>query len=460
MTRPNADEDNGADFEQIWKGSGFSRNPYDPKPLKVSAEDRELFVGRTKEQKQFKIQTAGTEGGIVIVEGPIGVGKTSFVNAMLYDKWNPDHSKKKDVEEGGNRNDGMKKRKPLGKSHDSIQYLPSFETIQLKENLELTDLMLTVLSNCIFSLETIHGQKVSDSDADLRAGKELIANTVRSGFGGVNFSVLGSGIGMEKRDTPLAAPALLLPTIMNTMDRWFDRVVEKFGYRAVLVPLNNLDVLPDKAVISFLNSARDVLLSRRHVWWILIGGPGLFFTLETNARRVSELVTGQPIILEPMSLQEVLSAIRVRIEKFRISKNAESPVSEEATKLLYDVSGGEVRYIFKRLSDVVYEFRTSFPSERKVPLDTAVRSLRLLAERKVESKNLTDRERRILKLMSAERNFRIRDYARFGLTRPQALQRLVSGFISDGLVVRTEKSYKEVYYSTSGDVNFLFQTPA
>ena len=75
---------------------------------------------------------------------------------------------------------------------------------------------------------------------------------------------------------------------MNIMDKWFSGIAKKFGYEAVLVPINNLDVLSEQTVISFLNSARDTLLSRHHVWWILIGGPGLFSTLETNARRVSE----------------------------------------------------------------------------------------------------------------------------------------------------------------------------
>ena len=119
------------------------------------------LLEETKNKDFFKIQTAGREGGIVVVEGPIGVGKFSFVNAMLYDKWNPEKKKIK----------GNKK---------SYTYLPSFETIQLKENIELSDFMLSVLSNCIFSLERVHGEQVSGSDRDLKAGKELVANTVNS----------------------------------------------------------------------------------------------------------------------------------------------------------------------------------------------------------------------------------------------------------------------------------------
>lgn len=432
--------DGARDYEEMWVGSGFSRNPYDHRPLRVSAEDRKLFVGRNKEQEQFKIQTAGSEGGIVIIEGPIGVGKTSFVNAMQYDKWNPERKKRK----------GSKK---------AYSYLPSFETIQLREDVGLADFMLSVLSNCIFSLERIHGQQVSDSDPDIKAGKELVANTMRSGMGGFNATILGSGVGVQRKETAILPKAIPLPTIMNAMDRWFDAAVKKFGYEAVLVPINNLDVLPEQAVLGFLNSARDTLLSRHHVWWILIGGPGLFLTLETNARRVSELVTGQPVILDPMSQEDVLEAVKTRIERFRTSRDSKSPVSEGTVKMLYEVSNGEVRYIFKRLTDMIYEFRATFPSERRIPEEIAARSLQILAKRKLEAMNLTDREREVLKLMSAEKSFRIRDYAKFRYNKPQPLQNLVSKFLRLDLLRRIEKSAREVYYSTSGDTNLVFRNP-
>ncbi|MGH2639154.1 MAG: hypothetical protein ACRDF4_07750 [Rhabdochlamydiaceae bacterium] len=428
----------GHDYEALWAGSGFARNPYDHRPLRVSAEDRELFVGRSKEQELFKIQTAGRGGGIVVVEGPIGVGKTSFVNAMLYDKWNPEKKKIK----------GSKK---------SYSYLPSFETIQLKENVELSDFMLSVLSNCIFSLERIHGEQVSSSDRALKAGKELVSNIVRSGIGGFSLSILGTGGGVDRNQTAVKPASIPLPTIMNVMDRWFDGVVKKFGYEAALVPINNLDVLSERNVINFLNSARDTLLSRNHVWWVLIGGPGLFSTLEINARRVSELVTGQPITLEPMSLEEVLEAVKTRIEKFRSGKDAKPPIPQETIKMLYEVSSGEVRYIFKRLSDIIYVFRATFPSERYIPEQIAAKALHILAQRKLDALNLTDRERDVLKRMSLEKNFRIRDYTKFRYNKPQPMQNLVSKFLRLGLLRRVERSIREVYYSTSGDVNLVFR---
>lgn len=428
--------DSHQDYEELWIGSCFSRNPYNYKPLKVTREDRQLFVGRMPEQEQFKMLTAGSEGGIVIVEGPTGVGKTSFVNAMLYDKWNPERKKKKKD------------------SKKVYSYLPSFEIIQLKENNEITDFMLSVLSSCIFSLETIHGQQISDSDPDLKNGKELIANTMRSGIGGFNLQILGR---VERKETLVRPPSIPLPTIINTMSKWFDVVVRKFGYEAAIVPINNMDVLPDRTIINFLNSARDILLSTRHVWWILVGGPGLFSTLEANASRVSELVNGQPIILQPMSVQDVSAAIKMRVEKFRMTKNVQPPVSEDIAKILHDASNGEIRYIFKRLTDVVYEFRKKYPSVRQIPKEVALELVYVLAKQKFDSKNLTEREKQVLKIMTSEKTFRVKDYKKFGYKTPQALLNIISKFVRMKLLRRVEKSYREVNYSTTGDVNLIFR---
>ena len=125
--------------------------------------------------------------------------------------------------------------------------------------------------------------------------------------------------------------------------------------------------------------------------------------------------------------------------------------------MLYQVSNGEIRYIFNRLSDIIFEFRATFPSERNIPEQIAKKSLHNLAERKLDALNLTVREREDLKKMSSEKSFRIRDYSKFGYNKPQPMQNLVSKFLRLGLLRRVERSMREVYYSTAGDVNLVFR---
>jgi hypothetical protein len=240
------------------------------------------------------------------------------------------------------------------------------------------------------------------------------------------------------------------------MDKWFDRAAEKFGYEAFLVPINNLDVLQEETVLAFLNSARDTLLTRHHVWWILVAGPSFFLSLETKARRVSELVTGLPISLDPLSLSEVHDAIQIRSQHFGTGNDVELPVPEDAVDLLYDVSDGEIRYIFKRLSDVVYSFRLAFPSEKHIPIKVAKEFLQLLARQKMEGMNLTMRELDLLRRLSGKRHIRIRDYNEFGFPRPQRFEKPIKKLTSLGLLRRVEKTRREVWYSTTGDANLAF----
>jgi len=68
----------------IWEDLGFVSNPYDQRSLSIAPEDRKLLINRTNElQTLSTLANAGK--GIIIVEGEVGVGKTSLVNAMQYD---------------------------------------------------------------------------------------------------------------------------------------------------------------------------------------------------------------------------------------------------------------------------------------------------------------------------------------------------------------------------------------
>ena len=434
----------GTDEVDIWRRIGFSKNPYNFKPLRVSSEDRELFIGRPKEQEQFRIQVAGSEGGIVLVQGPVGVGKTSFVNAMQYSRWNPRNGRKKTAGE-----DKMPRSR-------ATSYLPSFETVELKENVDLTDFMLSVLSNCIYSFEKVHPE-ASSSDSELREGKQLVSATVRRGLGGFSISILGSGGGFERNETTTAQPSRIpLPTVMHVMDGWFERVVSKFGYRAVIVPINNLDVVSDNWLVEFLNSARDTLLSRQHVWWILIGGSDLAQTLEIRARRVSEMITGLPINLEPLSLPELYSVIEARVTKFKIGRGSKPPVPQPVVDLLYKVSGGEIRYIFRKLTNIVYDFKLTFPSENEIPLDVALKSVKILAQNELGRLNLTAKEENVLKSAVRKERFRIKDYRNFEYSSSQAFQQVISRLTRLNLLTRTRRNPKDVLYSPTGDVNLVY----
>lgn len=413
-------------MDEFWQELGLEDNPYDPRPLTLSEKDRKLFVGREKELSQLKTLVSGKKGGIVIVEGGIGVGKTSFVNTLQHDKWKND------------------------------KFLPSFEKIELEENIESAQFMLSVFSNMIYNLEKAAGTNITKQHDILKEAKMLIANTLEASWGG-QASIFGTGGGISRQKTTSQPLAVVLPTILNIMNSWISYVTSKMIYSVILIPINNLDILQDKAVIEFLNRMRDTLIDRPSVWWILIGKIGLFSTLEGEAHRVSEIITGRPIILKPLTLAQVHNAIKIRLDSLRISKKIDPVVPEEIVDILYDVSKGEIRYILKRITDIIYLFKPRFPSEKQVPRKVAEDLLIELAKQRLEDAQLTERDMEVLKMMTSEEKFRTKDYKDFRLKSAQALSYYLDKFTKSGFTTREESIGKAIFYRTTGDVNLLLK---
>ncbi|HIE26546.1 TPA: hypothetical protein EYP66_04600 [Candidatus Poribacteria bacterium] len=127
----------------IWESMGFKDNPYDARYLQPTEEDFRLFVGRENEARHFRTTTSSRREMTVIVEGDIGVGKTSFVNAQQYIS--------------------LQQLDSL-----SPHLLPSLQPIQLHEKLSPAEITLSVLSTGIFSLSRIHGSDVLDKNRTVK----------------------------------------------------------------------------------------------------------------------------------------------------------------------------------------------------------------------------------------------------------------------------------------------------
>jgi len=408
--------------QDVWSRFGFRANPLDPTPLGISDDDRQLLVGREDELHQFLTLSSNIHG-IILVEGNIGVGKTSFVNAAQHD---------------------------LAKKG----FLPSHQTIEVAETTEPSNLILSSLSNLIYSLEKTHGPDACKKDPPLQDGKQLVASTVQSGWGG-QISILGIGGGLQRQQTVTTPPAPVLTTMIQKFDEWVNSAVQKHSYKAGIVPINNFDRLSDQELLELVNRSRDLILLRPNILWVLIGKIGMFNMLENQARRVSEIITGQPIVLHPLPLKKVHEAIDVRVKTFNIEPNAKLPIESKFIDLLYDVSDGEIRFILKRLTDITYDVAARLPSIENIPSDLAMAVLKKLAEARLSALPLTKGDNTLLMKM-AEEPFRIRDYRKFKLSSQQSLAKRVKRLMKMQLLQSERKSAKNVVYKTVADINIIY----
>jgi hypothetical protein len=408
----------------IWADLGLDDNPYDPRPLSIDAQDRKLFVGRTEALNEFNTLLSSTKGGIVIVEGGVGVGKTSFVNIGLYDKCKSDN------------------------------YLPC-DKIELDGNMDIVQFVLSVFSNMFHSIEKYDKTGRLDKFPIHTEARTLLNQTIQSSWGG-NIQILGTGGGGGRQRSVTAPVAVILSSIIPVMNKWMDFVINKLNYSAIIVPIDNLDIIDDVQIVDFLNKVRDTLMGFHGIWWILVGKPNLFSLLEGKANRVSEMVTGNPIKLNPLSKKEVHEMIKLRIKN--LSKNKITPpIPDKVIDILYDVSKGEARYILKRCGDLILKFRTKFPSEKAVPEKTAIEILAIMAREKIEAANLSNSDRKTLGNMAKKGRFQNKDYKHFGKPSAQNFNYLVKKLLSLGLLAREQSSGKDVYYHTTGDVNMVFE---
>ncbi|AIF82381.1 hypothetical protein NTE_00299 [Candidatus Nitrososphaera evergladensis SR1] len=418
----------------VWEDLGFTGNPYDPRALSISDEDRKLLIDRTNEL-QMLTTLVNSGKGITIVEGGIGVGKTSLVNAMQYDLL---HQKKNTI-------------------------LPAFQKIELTDgNMEPKNFILSTFSNMIFSLEKLTNTDLAKQTGILKEGKLLVAQTIQSGFAG-NLQAFGFGGGMSRSPSTTHPAAVTLPAILNTMDKWVEYVSKNTEYDGpVVIPVNNMDILDDKEIVSFLNSMRDTLIDRPHIVWILIGRKGLFSLLESEARRVSEIITGQPVVLQPLTLQDVYNAIKIRVKLLSLNKKSRDGgiVSDEIVKILYDASQGEIRYVFKRITDIILKFRGQFPSVSQIPLDVAKSMIIDFAKSRIDALNLSSKELAVLKSIVKKGSMRTKEYQSVGLQTPQALNKYLASFYKQNLVVKEYGEGRAVYYRPTADTIFALQDAA
>ena len=409
----------------FWEDFELMANPYDSKPLLSDKKSRELFIGREKELEKLGIMFRGGKEGIILIEGEVGIGKTSFVNIFQYDMYK------------------------------KLKILPSFEKIELTKNVDPVNFMLSVFSNMIFNLEKSVGSSSLNKYPTHREAKALIVQSIDRGWGG-SVTIAGFGGGLSSQQSKSTPPTMLLPTILNLMDKWIELVIEKTKFTSIIMAIDNLDIISDQDVMDFLNSMRDNLIGRRHVWWMIIGEKGLLSIIQKRAHRVSEVITGRPIVIEPLTESEINNMIQIRYRNLSKKNNTPLIVPKEIIKMLYEVSNGETRYILKQSTDLIYAFITDFPTIRKIPLQVARKMLFVDAQKHVLGANMTRRQYDLLALAAEICVFRLKDFKKFHLKSRQPLNGYLDKFLGHNFTSKKETVGKEVYYKTSEDVNIFY----
>ena len=412
----------------IWEEYGYRRNPFEPRALSATGEDADLFVGRKREVEELATWYASNRSGGIIVEGPIGVGKTTLVNIAQHRAHQ--HNKK---------------------------LLPCLKTVEIQNGMTPQGFLLEVLAHILYSLGKV------DAKASKSAGFQELGQTVERGVltsrgWQAQGSILGSGGGggYQATKAPTQPDALTMMAVQGYLER-FLHLANGRGFDRVLVSVNNLDIVDLQAFKGLLHAVRDSTLTLENFLWTFIGPVGLRGELtEPSMQRVSELLRGAPLELEPLSRPQVHEVVKARLKLYQASPKAIRPVEDEVVEFLYDASSGEIRYVMNRCGDIVEAVTRHLPSPTTVNLEKARWVLRDIVAPSIEHAGLKAKERDVLRQIAAKRRVQGKDFADYGFNQYQALFNHISSLAAKRLLVK-ERSGRDVVYAPRGDVVLYFE---
>lgn len=432
----------------MWAALGFRESPYDVRPLRATAADVDLLVGRTPEAVALYTTLETHKEGALILSGLPGVGKTSFLNVAQH-------------------------RLAEGKAPFGPRVLPALELCPIQPSDTPRAVALRALKSVIVSLEVYCRQHVLTMPAQAKRANKWLNSAGGKGFEiGVQILGTGANFGRETSIPPVSEASfeairdLLLAVVTET--------TSTFGVAAVVIALDNLENLEESRLLEMLLAFRDTLLSVPGVWWVLIGFSGLGAFIRMNEPKVAERLAGSGIELPSLSLDELDEAIEKRVSRFTATPGARSPLASEIHRELFDASNGEIRFVFHYSNMICARFveavrvalikdrseaaaSKAFANEiakrmieRQIPTEVARTILRELVGVELTNLKLKSAEIRMIGRLAENGEARPSDYRKFGLkSAADFVGRFLTPLSQKHLLARRQEG-AAVFYSVRG----------
>lgn len=306
----------------IWNTFGIRTSPFFQEALDLSHASLrpiDLFVGRAGETEAVLRRVLGSDSSRLVVEGPPGVGKTTFIQHL---------------------------KATLGTDH---RYAVTSEHCRVPHDLDATTLGVELLRSVLRSLRTALPSGKLESIAGFEQARRLVEETERTAFQW-NVSVLGSGGGLggdRRAERPVFLPGQFQDALAELAAAALEEDIE-----GVVVHLNNLENLEDKpedAALLFRDARDYFLVPGIHV---VLGATDGFSggVLATHAQVRS--IFPPPTRLSPLAFDELLLLLHKRIEHLAIDgMEPMLPVTPELLRAMFDLFRGDLRGMFSALEE-------------------------------------------------------------------------------------------------------------
>ncbi|MDD5055190.1 MAG: hypothetical protein PHZ00_02885 [Candidatus Peribacteraceae bacterium] len=319
----------------IWNSYGLTADPYSILPLTEGGalSVDQVFVGR-QEELGVLMQTMTGERVTMLINGNVGVGKTSLLNFHKH------------------RCRSLKKETPF--------LAPRREIEATSDLLHKKTFLLEILSTLYWEVKLIDPTKVERDDflkkigaiVDFTSRIELnTSSSLSAGFAGINVA--------ESRSV---APPMELT--INSIEHRLEEFVEWIRnndvagkkHKGIIIHMNNFDVALREnvgVVRHFFDEIRDTL-QMKYLFFFLLGPSDFYHDAVADNPRI-RAVCAPPLCLQPLSKTELCDALDRRYERLRINKFIAyiPPLSKEAIYSFYDIFNGDIRSILSTCRELV-----------------------------------------------------------------------------------------------------------
>lgn len=433
-----------------WTPYGLGDDPFFQAPLaptEDAARPISLFVGREREMQLLGGQIVGSASSRAVVQGPAGVGKTSFVNRL-----------KVALAEHADT--------PVLTHEQPVRVVPGMtprqfcaEVLRVLLQIQATTAAAGApgqprRSGRAAATAIAAGLRADVAPDDPAAFWRRVGRIVE-GEDSVAGGVTLGPVGAQRARTRIPAEVADL-SLADDVARAI-RLLAGDGprRRRLLLHVNNLENLSRKDAryaAGLFQDVRDLLLAE-HGHWLFVGAGELEQTVFRTAAQLGGIVPFA-VTLGPLAPDEVAELLERRYAHLRRGRTFTAPVAPDVAAAIYRRYRGDLRDFLRLLSRAVQHQALTAPGQ-PADAESLIRSMApLYWPDLVRQLGQADAEHlaAILGRESYDAEFRVADAAaRTGMTQASA-SKLVQRLLATGIIEQTRTAGKNVYYRlASGD---------
>jgi predicted transcriptional regulator len=283
----------------------------------IGRNDLELFVGHSQQAKFLSDLLSNKS--IIILEGEIGVGKTSMGNYVR-------HSKK--------------------------DFFSPLLEIPCKPGWDNDTFMGIALAAIV--------KEITREDFTYKnLKKHKLIRELNEKFSDIKLASLGitgAGFGFST-GAGVSRSTIINQTILIHYFMELGQLIQSTYNKStpIIIQVNNLDMaygFEKDDLIRFFNEIRDTL-QIPYYSWLICGNEGLGNFIRKNVPRVGQ-VTNSVVAVDPLSFEEILKAFDLRIKK--VGMNGQLPIEENLLKYIHEIANGSFREILNIVCQLLVKY--------------------------------------------------------------------------------------------------------